>query len=131
MADLPTHVSRNVAVSILHETSRNLVSSWSDFFPPYRNVKGRDSVVGIATRYWLEGPGIESRWKRDFPHPFRPALGPTQPPIQWIPGLFPGVKEAGIGVEHSSPSSAEVCSRVNFKNLFGTAACRPIVPLSQ
>ena len=26
---------------------------------------GRDSSVGIATRYRLDGPGIESRWGRD------------------------------------------------------------------
>jgi hypothetical protein len=48
---------------------------------------GRDSSVGIATRYGLDGSGIESRWGRDFPHVSRPALGPTQPPVQWVPGL--------------------------------------------
>jgi hypothetical protein len=57
-------------------------------------MRGRDSVVSIATHYGLDGPGIESRWGRDFPHPSRPALGPTQPPIQWVPGLFPGGKAA-------------------------------------
>ena len=36
---------------------------------------GRDSSVGVATRYGLGGPGIESRWGRDVPHPSRPALG--------------------------------------------------------
>jgi hypothetical protein len=51
---------------------------------------GRDSSVGIATRYELDGPGIDSWWGRDFPHPSRPALGPTQPPIQWVPGLSRG-----------------------------------------
>ena len=35
-------------------------------------VKGRDSSVGIANRYGLGGPGIESWWERDFPHPSRP-----------------------------------------------------------
>jgi hypothetical protein len=43
--------------------------------------------IGIATRYGLDGPGIDSRLGQDFPHPSRPALGPTQPPIRWVPGL--------------------------------------------
>jgi len=47
----------------------------------------RDNSTRIATRYGLDGPGIESRWERDFTHPPRPALEPTQPPIQWVPGL--------------------------------------------
>ena len=50
----------------------------------------RYGSVGIATRYGLDGPGIESRCGRDFPHPSRPALWPTQPPIQWVPGLSRG-----------------------------------------
>jgi hypothetical protein len=48
------------------------------------------SSVAIATGYGLDGPGIESRWGRDFPHSSRPALGPSQPPIQWIAGLSRG-----------------------------------------
>ena len=56
---------------------------------------GRNSSVGIATRYELKGPWIESRWGRDFPHLSRPALGPNRPPIQWVMGLFPEGKVAG------------------------------------
>ena len=58
-------------------------------------IVGRDSSVGIATRYGLDGPGIESRWWRDFPQPFRPALGPNQPPVKRLPCLFPRGKAAG------------------------------------
>jgi hypothetical protein len=51
---------------------------------------GWDSVVGIATRYELDGLGIESPWERVFPHPSRLDLGLKQAPVQWLPGLFPG-----------------------------------------
>jgi len=51
---------------------------------------GRDTIVGIATRYGLDGPGFESRWEQEFPHLTRPTLGPTQRPIQWVLGLSRG-----------------------------------------
>ena len=38
----------------------------------------RNSLVGIAIRYRLEGPGIKSLWRRDFSHLSRPSLGPIQ-----------------------------------------------------
>ena len=75
---------------------------------------GRDSSVGVATGYGLDGPGIESRWGRDFVHPSRSALGPTQPPIQWVPSFSRGVKRPGRGVEHPPPSSVEVKERVEL-----------------
>jgi len=48
----------------------------------------RDSAASIATRYGLDGLWIESWWRRDFPHPSRPAVGQhNQPPIPRIRGL--------------------------------------------
>ena len=66
------------------------------------------SSVGIATRYGLDGPGIESGWGRDFPHPSRPAsytMGTV---------YFAAVKRPERGVDHTPPSSAEVEVRVEL-----------------
>ena len=69
---------------------------------------GPGSVVGIATGYRLDGPGIESRWGRNFPHLSRPTLGPIQPPVQWY-RVFPGVKERpGRESDPSPPPSTVV-----------------------
>jgi hypothetical protein len=48
------------------------------------------SVVGIGTAYGLDGPGIESQRGRDYPQLSRQGLKPTQPPVQWVPGLSRG-----------------------------------------
>jgi hypothetical protein len=75
---------------------------------------GPGSVVSTATSYGLDGPGIESRWGRDFPHLSRPALRPIQPPVQWVPGLPGGNVRPGRDADPSPPSSAEVKNRVEL-----------------
>jgi hypothetical protein len=72
-------------------------------------IVGRDSSVSTATRYRLEGLGIESRWGEIFhPHP----NWPWGPPNLLTVGsrYFLGVKWLGHGVDHPSTSSKKVKS---------------------
>ena len=46
------------------------------------------SLVVKAARQGLHGSGIESRWRRHFSHPSRPALGPTYHFIQMSEVIF-------------------------------------------
>jgi hypothetical protein len=78
------------------------------------NKCGPSSSVDIATGYGLDGPGIESRWRRDFPHLFRPALEPTQPPVPWVPGLSRGKERPGREADPSHPSSAVGHKRIEL-----------------
>jgi hypothetical protein len=50
----------------------------------------------------LDSWGIESWWGWDLLNPSRMVVGPTQPPIQWVPGL-PGVKQLRCGIDHPPP----------------------------
>ena len=86
---------------------------------------GPGSVVGIATGYGLDGPGIESRWGRDFPHLSRPALGPTQHLYNRY-RVFPGGKERPErDAEPSLPSSAVVKKGYTYTSTpsMGRTAC--------
>jgi hypothetical protein len=57
----------------------------------------RDNSVGLETRYELGSEGMDFPGGGEIPHPSRPALGSTQPPVQWLPRLFPGVKQLWCG----------------------------------
>ena len=52
-------------------------------------VSGPGSSVGIVTDYGLEGPGSNPGGDEVF-RPSGLALRPTQPPVQWVPGLSRG-----------------------------------------
>jgi hypothetical protein len=55
---------------------------------------------------WLDGDQSSSPVRvKNFPISTspRPILGPTQPPILWVPGaLSPGIKRPGLEADHST-----------------------------
>jgi hypothetical protein len=74
--------------------------------------RSRDSVFCIATGYGLDDRGVGVRVPVGsiiFSASSRPALGPTQPLIERVPGaIFPGVKRQECEADHSTPTSAKV-----------------------
>ena len=100
VTQFPVHL-RHYKVSLdgLFSRSRQPLDSprnSAHFFGIIGFIAGRDSSVGIATHYGLDGPGIESRRGARF---FRTRLdrtcGLTQPPIQWVTDLVLQGKAAG------------------------------------
>ena len=61
---------------------------------------GPGSSVGIANDYGLDGPGSNPAGDGIF-RPSRPALGPTERPVQWEPGLSRGKVQMGRAADHS------------------------------
>jgi hypothetical protein len=89
-------------------------------------MNSRDSSVGIALGYGLDDRGYRVQFPTGmgaflFTTASRTVLGPTQPPIQWVPwALSLGVKGPGREADHSPPFSAEV------KNAWKSTSTPPI-----
>ena len=110
--------------------NRDVVEAEAEFLSrPMFYIVGRDSSVGIATRYGLDGPEIESRWGRGFPHLSIPALGPTEPPVQWVPGLCRGKERPGPDAD-PSPLLVPYSIKSRAIPLLPLWAVRPVQNLS-
>jgi hypothetical protein len=75
---------------------------------------GRDSSVGKAAVYGLDGPGIESRCEVRFSAPVQTGPGAHSASYIMDTGSFPGVKPPERGADHPHPSSAQVKGRVDL-----------------
>jgi hypothetical protein len=82
--------------------------------------ESRDSSVGIATGYRLKGRRSNPLRGKIFLFSATsiPALGLTQPPIQWVPGVKWPEREP----DHSPPSGAEVKNSVAIPPLPRTSS---------
>jgi hypothetical protein len=92
---------------------------------------GRGSSVGIATRYELDGPEIESRWGARFSAPVK--IGPEAHVAFTKKGtgfVSPGVKRSGHGVNHPPPSNTEVKERVELYLYSPSGPSWPVLELT-
>jgi hypothetical protein len=104
-------VSRSALLANMHRsafltsplsTGRPTAQPW--FHLPLYPYTGRDSSVGIATRYWLDDPGIEYRWGARLFSPMQTGPGAHPASCTMGTGSFPGVKQPVRGVDHPPPS---------------------------
>jgi hypothetical protein len=70
-------------------------------------VEGRN-VVGVATRYRMDGSGFQPRCGQEIFIFSTPALGPFLLLYKGYRGRFPGVKRSERGIDHLLPSSAGI-----------------------
>jgi len=79
-------------------------------FGPFIKFYKRFMTEWGPTRYGMDGSGLEPRWGQEifsYPHKSRMAVGPTQPPVQWVTDVFPqGEKWPGRGVDNDHPHLA-------------------------
>jgi len=90
-------------------------------------MHGSENVkFGTGTRYGMDGPGIEFRWRRDFS---RLWIGPGANSTSYTMGVgsFPEVKRPGRGVDLPLPSYPEVRERVELYFYTPAGASWPIV----
>jgi hypothetical protein len=100
-------------------TSNDSFMSDRNISSTYMHMRMVAHATSLTGRFHFTGAGIAQlvlrrfdSWQRQeiflFSTTSIPALGPTQPPIQWVPGaLSPGVKRQGREADHSPPSSAK------------------------
>jgi len=82
----------------------------------YNNYSGCHfmQIYGLATHYRLDGPGFKPQWGQDFPYPSWSAPRPNQSPVQWVTGVSPSGKAAGLWQWPPNPSKCQSWVRVKL-----------------
>jgi hypothetical protein len=104
------------------DTTEELVPCFKDMLVQVMQHTPHYPACGLSLRFLhksgasiaLDGRGVRVRVPVGVKNfilstSFQPALGPTQPPIQWAPGaISPRVNRPGREADHSPPNSADV-----------------------
>jgi len=100
--ELPGQIYKNYRKCVIYNKSIRTVQDRNLKFVTmvslFLNVVGLDSSVGLATRYGLDGPRIESRRGEIF----RAGLGAHPPSYTMSTGSFPGLIRTGHGFDYPS-----------------------------
>jgi hypothetical protein len=108
---LYTLITKKIKICIFTAMKHsNLTTFWMCWVQLRHNYVGRNSLLGIATRYGPGVLGIGFRCGRDFPHLCGPAVKPTQPPCT----IGTGGKGTGAWRWQPTPPSVEVKERVEL-----------------
>jgi hypothetical protein len=75
----------------------------------------RDSLVGTATGYLLDGPGIKSPVGATFSATVHTGPGAHPSSCTMGTGSLAGLKQPGRGFNHPPPSGAEVKERIRIQ----------------
>jgi len=84
---IPTYAQTSSAKKCILKLPRHVSLLWPYYLSRVDHVQV--GPVGIATGYGLDGPGSNPGGDEIF-RPSRPALGTTQPPVQWVQSLSRG-----------------------------------------
>jgi hypothetical protein len=91
----------DVEICVFSLPARRLVAAVRKRSSYYGELEvGQYSVVGIATRYGLDGPGIETRWGANFSETLQTVPEAQAASYTMGTGSFPRVKRPRLCVDH-------------------------------
>ena len=115
--------------SSIHHRYLSFLVTVTFSFLLYVYIWSQDSSVGIATRYGLESPGIESRWGeifRTYPDRLRGRPSLLYNGYRVFPG---GKRRPGRDADHIPPSSAEVKKELSYTSTHPVGPPGPVTGL--